>query len=95
MPRTLACDAPTPTAFTLPCPKCKCADASVSVHLAFLDDDCFTCAECDGEFGCGDVRRTINAWERVLSWLAAAPTFGDIGPDGLAVTEAPAMEGKP
>jgi len=68
-PRALPC-------IQLPCPCCGETLASVSLHLATLDDETaanFTCEECTTDFSLADVRGFIAAWTPLLSWLEQIP----------------------
>lgn len=57
----------------LPCPCCGNEEASISVQLAYLDDQTFRCNECEEEF-CADYMRSLVAkWSRLLAWLDMVP----------------------
>jgi hypothetical protein len=63
-------------AITLPCPQCGEPSASISVHLAAIDDpeaDSLLCNECNVEFSIESVRTLIRKWGKVLAWIATAP----------------------
>jgi transcription elongation factor Elf1 len=74
-----ACEktAPELKSITLGCPCCGEPEASICVNLAQLDDEAFTCLECDAAFTVTQVRSMIRRWAKVLSWLEAVPTFGE------------------
>jgi hypothetical protein len=58
------------TGFKAPCIKCG-EEATVRLDLSDLDS--FVCCSCDAEFTTADVRATLAEWQRVLSWIEAAP----------------------
>lgn len=48
----------------------------VSVDLDDVTDaEALQCRECDGVFGLADVRTAVEGWQRVLSFLDAAPVL--------------------
>lgn len=56
----------------LPC--IMCSEHAVRLNLACVTDaDCFTCTECDAEYGPGDVQALLDAWAPVLDWMEQAP----------------------
>jgi hypothetical protein len=55
----------------LPC--ILCGDAGGNVVVSLDDVSQFHCKECGGDFDADSVRETIDQWQRVLNWLAAAP----------------------
>jgi hypothetical protein len=61
----------------LPCPLCG-AWNTLSIELSELTKgDACKCLECDEQFGLGDVRARLAAWQRVLAWVDAAPTIDE------------------
>ena len=64
----------------LPCPCCGEETASLSLHLATLDDtggENFTCQECDTAFSVDSVREFIAKWGTFLAWLDTIPGATD------------------
>ncbi len=57
------------------CPLCGSADDTQTVELDNLDT--FHCAGCDSEYTADDLREAIAAWQRVLTWIDAAPALED------------------
>jgi hypothetical protein len=54
----------------LRCPLCGSDD----VQSLDLDDlTTFRCAGCEESYSAGDVRELMAAWQRVLTWIEAAP----------------------
>jgi hypothetical protein len=54
----------------LRCPLCGTAD----VQRLDLDDlYTFHCSGCDEEYTTDDVRQLLRQWQRVLTWIEAAP----------------------
>jgi transposase-like protein len=55
----------------LRCPLCGTTD---DVQTLDLDDlQTFRCAGCDEQYTTDDVRELLAAWQRVLTWIDAAP----------------------
>ena len=64
----------------LPCPKCGCENADLSLNLATLDDeegDNVTCRECEESFSLATVRAIVAKWGPMLRWIDSIPTPPD------------------
>lgn len=64
-----------PVGFTMPCP--CCGEASASVAVLRRGDDAFFCRECEAGFSFADLQARITRWAKVMTWAASAPQFDD------------------
>ena len=53
------------------CPLCGSADDVQSLDLDDLST--FRCGGCDEQYSLDDVRQLVASWQRVLTWIDAAP----------------------